>query len=600
MEDALEPVVRTNLDLHFGRLSALTPVPEDHPALVWAASSLVRHISENLLKLADPSPADTNVQRHVFGREAALPAWLVNKGLVLCENDKASLEPAVLEVLKNAFNLRRFLDYLSSELLYHCWMWSNEDEKARWPVRIVSDIRENEYCIELNTCEYVLKFDDNVIGKTSKQDDVHHWYMKSIGTVTLVNLATKPIYEFTARLVEAKYKTAFILTLFKNLFQTASQGSPLDRFGVLVMGDIPKAFILSDYVSSLQATEPQSLPRDIGVLQLLHHILHRFDNQSARLYPEARFRLGGDPPQTLINRVGAMFWLRQTLEAAKAIQKKKAVPSRGLRVEELTVLTEALKQKSILYFSLFDDPNSSAINPCHIKAIKDGSMVLQSPRGNRLNDARPGQEVHGYFSISGSKQKSTYCDFRSTVRSVTVVDDNHALVELGLPAAFELTRRTHKRLPVDPSQLAAFEMSSPVIDADWSVFSFLEKWPAPFCIIPDGASHCHIKDLSAGGLMLEIHRDAPAYDYFNERNKDYPLLALMHLVGRSNIPDLKLGLRLEIKRIRDFPPLCKKYVGFQFTEAGEIRKDRLVRFSTVGKDGIFLINDWIFRNSIGR
>jgi len=74
----------------------------------------------------------------------------------------------------------------------------------------------------------------------------------------------------------------------------------------------------------------------------------------------------------------------------------------------------------------------------------------------------------------------------------------------------------------------------------------------------------------------------------------------MHLVGRTGIADLKLGLRLDIKRIRDFPPLRKKYVGFQFVEAGEIRHDRLVRFAPVGKDGIFLIDDWIFRNSIGR
>lgn len=269
-------------------------------------------------------------------------------------------------------------------------------------------------------------------------------------------------------------------------------------------------------------------------------------------------------------------------------------------MEELTVLTEALKQKSILYFSLCDDPDSSAINPCSLKSMGEGSLLLQSPRGNRLNEAKPGQEVHGYFALTGNRQKSTYCDFRSTVLSVATADEHHALVTLTLPASFELTRRTHKRMPLDPSHLAAFEMAAPVMGADWSAFSALDKWPAPFCTIPDGTSHCHIRDLSAGGLMLELHRDAPAYDYFTGRNQDHPLLALMHLVGRANIPGLKLGLRLEVKRIRDFPPLCKKYVGFQFIEAGEIRNNRLVRFTPVGKDGIFLINDWIFRNSIGR
>ena len=100
--------------------------------------------------------------------------------------------------------------------------------------------------------------------------------------------------------------------------------------------------------------------------------------------------------------------------------------------------------------------------------------------------------------------------------------------------------------------------------------------------------------------MLEINQDAPSYEYFNDHNKMYPLLGFLHLVARANIPDLKLGLRLEVKRIRDFPPLRKKYVGFQFVEAGEVRQDRFVRFSPVGKDGVYLVNDWIFRNSLGR
>ncbi len=600
MKEALAPVVHTNLDLHFGRLAALSPEPDDHPALAGAAAALVRHISENLLELPCEATADTTVQRHVFAKDAALPPWLVNKGLVLCENSRNGLEPAVRGVLRNPFNFRRFLDFLSGELLFHNWFWSTDAVRADWPLRRVGELRENTFGLELNTCDFVLKFDDSVFSRGGQQEDLLHWYVRSLGTVSLLNLTSRTLFEFTARMVEAKYKTSFILKLFTQLFTTASQGPPLGRFGVLVLGDIPKFFALSDYASSPFGQAALGPGRETGVLEFLRHIIGRFDNQSARLYPEARFRLGGEPPQSLANRLGAMFWLRRTLEAAKAVQKKKAPPTRGLRVEELTVLTEAFKQKSILYFRLFDDPDDSAINPCSIKAITETCMVLQSPRGNRINEATPGQEVHGYFAIAGARAKSTYCDFRSNVLTVTATDEHHALVELALPAAFELTRRIHKRLPVAPTQLATFEMSSPVLDADWNAFTCLEKWPKPFCIIPDSASHCHIRDLSAGGLMLEIHRDAPAYDYFTERNKDYPLLVLMHLVGRANIPDLKLGLRLETKRIRDFPPLCKKYVGFQFTEAGEIRQDRLVRFTPVGKDGIFLINDWIFRNSIGR
>ncbi|WP_428565806.1 MAG: pilus assembly protein PilZ [Solidesulfovibrio sp. DCME] len=600
MKEALLPVVRTGLDLHFGRLASRTPEPAAKPVLADAALDLARGIGDHLLRQVDTGEVVTDVMRYAMGRDDALPHWLVNKGLVASQNDRAALEQAILKLLKNAFNQRRYFDYIVGEMYFHRWRWLREEDKDRWLLHRQSDARENVFCIELNTFDYVLKFEDSVLGKMLSDRDVFHWYVRSIGSVVLLPLLSTPVFEFTARLIEAKYKTPFIAKLFRKLFAAAGQAPPVDRYGVLVLGEIPKAFGLRDYLDAIRGETPGVCGGDVGALEVFRHVLERFDNLSARLSSDSRFRMGGDPPQALVCRVAAMFWLRRTLDAAKAIQEKKAPPARGMRVEERTVLDEAFKQKSILYFRLFDDPNDSAINPCHIKGLGDASMTVQSPRGNRLNEARPGQEVHGYFSIAGANRKSTYLDFRSNVLAVEEADPSHCLVELSLPAAFELTRRSHKRLPLDPSQLAAFEMASPSPQADWAAFSTMEKWPAPFCIIPDSASHCHIRDLSAGGLMLEIHQDAPAHDYFIDSSKEHPLLALMHLVGRTGIPDLKLGLRLEVKRIRDFPPLRKKYVGFQFMEAGEIRHDRLVRFSPVGKDGIFLITDWIFRNTIGR
>lgn len=599
MKDALEPVVRTGLDLHFGRLAPQAPDSQDRQALAESALTLARRIGDHLLWRKCCGEVDAGVMRYALRRENALPGWLVNKGLVASDNDRAALEPAMRKLLGSTFNRRRFFDYVAGEMLYCRWCWMREDERKHWLVHRLGDARENAFCTALDGPEYVLKFDEMFLAKLFGDQTFLHWYVRSIGSVMLFSLGSRPVFEFTARLIEAKYKTAFMADLFQQLFHTARQGPPVDRYGLLVLGDLPKAFGLRDYLDTVQPANPGLFPSDIGALELFRHILKRFDDHNGCPSCDARFRMGGDPPQALVDRIGARYWLRRTLLAAKAIQRKKAVPTRGLRVEERAVLDAAFKQKSILYFRLFDDPNDSTINPCHIKSLSENAMLVQSPRGNRLNEAGPGQDVHGYFSIVGANRKSTYLDFRTTVLSVQPVDEVYGLVEIALPAAFELTRRTHKRLSLDPGQLGIFEMAAPPFGADWAQYSTMEKWPSPFCIIPDSASHCHIKDLSAGGLMLEIHEDAPAFEYFTERNRDYPLLALMQLVGRANLPELKLGLRLDIKRIRDFPPLHKKYVGCQFTEAGEIRQDRLVRFSPVGKDGIFLITDWIFRNTVG-
>jgi hypothetical protein len=600
MNDALACVVSTSLDLHFGRLEKATPEPAAYGNLVGVVSRLVRQLSGHLLERQSDARIDADVERYIFDSNAVLPRWLVNKGLVLCQNNRANLESAVCHVLKNDFNSRRFFDYLIGELQYRCWDWSKEDAKKYWLAQMLGTLGKNAYCTQLDAYNFTLRFENHVIERATRDAAIRDWYFRSLGTATLLDCVTPRVFEATARLVDAKYKTPFIMTLFKQLFESAGQGPSPGRFAVCVLGDAPRVFGLEDYRQAAQAADPRAFPGDAGVLEVFCRVLGEFDRQCPPQCPEARFRMGEKPPQALIDRIGALFWLRRTLEAAKALQRKKAARSHGLMVEERTVLDNALKQKSILYFRLCGEDGDTTINPCQLKEIRELSMVLQSPRGNRLNESRIGREIHGYFAVTNLKRKSTYCDFRSHVMQIQAAEADYCLVELALPPTFALSWRNHRRLPLDPSQLAAFELSSPQPSANWGAFSALEHWPPPFCIIPDGASHCQIKDLSAGGLMLEIHEDAPAYAYFGNGNKEHPLLAFLHLVSQSNLPDLKLGLRLEIKSIRDFPPLHKKYVGFQFVAAGEVRQDRLVRFTSVGRDGIFLIDDWIFRNAIGR
>ncbi|HML56124.1 MAG TPA: pilus assembly protein PilZ [Solidesulfovibrio magneticus] len=595
MNDSLAPVIQATLDLHFGRLDPLVSEPRARPELIRAAATLMRRIAENILAVPADSPVETLVQRHVFAKDKALPVWLVNRGLATCDNDRQQLEASVRKLLSHPFNRRRFLDFLSNELLYHRWLWAREDDKRHFPIRCANELRENGYCLELNTFDHVIKLGDNIIAPPGKVDDAVHWRLRSIGTVCLVDLAARPVFDYTARLLEAKYKTTFILDTFKALFAAAARtpGSP-ERQAALVMGEIPKVFTLADHAKSLGVTGEASS------LELLRRLLAAFDRQTSRNCPESRLRLGAEPPQGVANRVAAMIWLRRTLARVKEAQQKKTVPARGHKVAERTMLLAAADQKSILYFNLFADPADTAINPCHIRSVDEESMTVVSPRGNRLNDAAPGQEVSGYFAVVGANKKSTYCDFRSTVESVTCPDESHCLVELSIPATFELTRRNHKRLPVAPSAVVLFEMAAPAPAAEWNLFNSLEKWPRPFCIIPDGLGHCRIKDLSAGGMLLEIHHDAPACPYFTEDSRDHPLLVQVKLAGKPNAAPLWLGIRAEAKRIRDFPPLRKKYVGFQFVEAGEVRNERSVRFAPVGKDGLYLINDWIFRNGLGK
>ncbi len=86
MNDALDLPVRTNLDLHFGRLSPCNTNPGECDACVLAARRLQQHIAKKLLQGDNGDPCDTHIQCHVFDKKNALPPWLVNKALVACDN----------------------------------------------------------------------------------------------------------------------------------------------------------------------------------------------------------------------------------------------------------------------------------------------------------------------------------------------------------------------------------------------------------------------------------------------------------------------------------------------------------------------------------
>jgi hypothetical protein len=599
MDDAIEALVRTNLDLHFGRLAPLPCPNPDQADLDTAASSLSACISNHLLGRNGDIWPDTTIQRHIFNKDNALPQWLVNKGIISCNNNPAQLESAIIGSLRNSFFLRRFLDYVCGELAYHCWLWLSDDKKRYWPMTRMSQLSDNAYCSELNTCPYVVKLNDGVLGLSSQRDsETYRWYIRSLGTLHLVDYATRPVYEFTAALLESRYKTSFILDVFKDLFSRSRRTEGFDHWGILILGDIPKTFSLADFQAD--RNEAGTMSRGDSVMDLLGQALARFDAPGACSGPETRFRLGLRPPLGLIDRAGAMFWLRRTLEAVKVLQQQQTKPRQGLRVEERSFLQAAMQQKCIVYCNLFDAGLDAEINPCAIASLGEQSMVLQSPKGNKLNDSRPGQEIHGYFSIVDGRRKSTYCDFRTGVVSIAPSGDSHSLVELSLPASFELTRRSHKRLRLTPEQLTSFTLHVPPPAADNAAPGNLDHWPIPLCRLPDAADLCQIKDLSAGGLMLEIHQGAPAFDFFEKKTRHESLLALLHLAGRANLPDLILPLRLAVKRIRHFAPLRITYLGVQFVETGEIRNQHYVRWQPVGKDGVYLIADWIFRNAIAR
>lgn len=600
MNDVLEPPVRVNLDLHFGRLSPRITTEADCNNCILAATDLIHHIAKNLLRGSVGDWGETHVQCHVFDQKSALPPWLVNKALIVCDNTISRFEPALFQLLQDSLIRRRFLDYICGELSYYCWTWSDDDIKRHWIVKRTAELSENVFCMELNNCNYVLKLNNSFIGNHPRRDrDLYHWYISSLGSLNLVDLTTKPIYEYTARLLEAKYKTSFILDVFKKIFTNIYRAQGLDHWGLLVLGDIPKLFCLSDFLT--QDVRCQCLTsQEPGVKDLLCQALRGFDAPDACPSPEARFRLGTPPPTALTERIGALFWLDKTLEAVKCIQQQRKSCQKGLRVEERTFLALAMKQQCILYFHLFEDQLDPDINPCSIQSISDQGMVLQSPKDNKLNATTGGQEIHGYFSIVDNKRKSTYCDFRTTVRSIQATADGNALVDIAFPASVELTRRTHKRLHLDTEKLKGFSLVAPAPNTDWAAYGNLDSWPQPLCLLPDASGQCVIKDLSAGGLMLAIQRDSPAFDFFNEDKNDIALLALLHLAGHQNVPDLRLPLRLVVKRIRHFAPLHAKYLGVQFTEAGEIKNEKYVRWQPVGKEGVFLIADWIFRNTICR
>jgi hypothetical protein len=598
MQDVVEHLMQTNLDIHFGRLAPLDAKTMDDMVRGNAVAGFVRQVSEYILRPENTEQCDTRVQRVIFSRQNAVPPWLLNRGIASSGNDFSKLEPCIRQILTDAFYRRRFVDYMVTEADYYVFQEKDQRDRNHWRVRRISELCDNAYNMLLNKEKHVIKLEAGFLQSACQQTaEARQWLVKSIGTITHFDFATKGVFDFTTKFLETRYKTAFIPDVFKKIFADIYRAKSMDRWGVLVVGDVPKIFTLTDFQTTLRPDTCAASAHDMDVRELMRLLLELFDTSGTRLYPEARFRLGPQPPQSIINRLGSMFWLRKALQHAKSLQEKSVSPQKTFMVAVRSFLQAAANQKSILYACLRREADEYTINPCYIHSIDSAFMVLHSPHTNKLNTAPVGQEFDGYFSVS-SGCANTYCNFRTQVLGVTHGRAKSSLIKVRMPESFELNRRRHKRIMPEPQQVILFRIFPAPANADWPVFDSIGQRPGSLCQIPDASGNFQIKDISAGGVMLEIHRGSPAFSYFTERNRLMPLLGILHLSGKQNISDLRLGVRLEIKNISHSIQSGKKSVGMQFVKFGEIQENKAMRWSDVEKNGIFLINEWIFRNTV--
>jgi hypothetical protein len=92
----------------------------------------------------------------------------------------------------------------------------------------------NNFCQELNSCQYVIKLNSSIVGNNLRHNsDLYRWYISSLGSLNLLDFTTKPIYEYTARLLEAKTRPHLFWMFSKSCSPTptAPVASTIGAFG---------------------------------------------------------------------------------------------------------------------------------------------------------------------------------------------------------------------------------------------------------------------------------------------------------------------------------------------------------------------------------
>jgi hypothetical protein len=526
----------------------------------------------------------------------ALPRWLIQQAKSGCLGTPENIEACLWDILADPLALRRAADHIMIDEEALLLRGSDALHKTEWMGKRLRVLKDNAWDQRLSAMHSAIKLSDGLLNRHMRSlPGQAQFAFEMLGTISLMNFGTDMVYRNTHEALKNKYRKDTILKAFEQSFLGHKKKDGFE-WALLTVGQVPKLFAVRDLLREA-GCDPEALAAgqtgiDIDTLTLT--ILTLFDQGTETGGPWSRFRLAKQPTQELINSLGAIYWLKKTLEDVKLRQSQ----AHGLPpVREVSAVganaamfKTAMAQKAMVSLSLVS--NQHERSPCLglITRVRERTMTVGAAPAC---SGWAGKRAHVAFSTASDKGRKTYFHFESIVDSVSQSSAGDWEVSLALPRAVVVNRRASPRVGLGAKSMPVLAVA-PFQAKDQTSGDKAAKPAPPLACLPDRADVFRAVDVSATGVSFQVRLSGP----------DELTRLLAH--GREVVLHMGLAwgdgqvLNLVLKsvvRSVTLAPDATRYLGLQFLAQGQVTANGAVRWQPLGETGVWAISDWIFKQA---
>ncbi len=284
---------------------------------------------------------------------------------------------------------------------------------------------------------------------------------------------------------------------------------------------------------------------------------------------------------------------------AKYVQRLKEDDPVKRRERALTILDQALRNRSRIDVSFHPEDTGRLIISCVLENVGAERITLELPGGVSPSTSWIGKSILCFFRIPGDSGRPFFYKFSATIIDMRVHGDIHYL-DLALPDQVELgQKRRHMRLDLPENDIMDFRVWPGSGDQILPCETDPDKWPDPLAVYrQDQGSPLHILDLSGGGIRLEY--DPRQFPSLNDFLRSYPTLFMrLELVPMASKLPCIYYMTARLRTKQENFKTGSFMLGYEFVECGQTQAEGNIKWITIEPDhGIEDLVTWIFKRHL--
>ena len=263
------------------------------------------------------------------------------------------------------------------------------------------------------------------------------------------------------------------------------------------------------------------------------------------------------------------------------------------------ILATALSLRSRMEMAFYSKTGGRRHIYCSLAEYSLQHILLELPATSRPDEKWIGRHVTCYFRIQMGKQHPMFYNFSTSIEQVSKNDQGLPIIFLTRPSVIELgQKRQHLRIDPPVRLLHSVILWPAVRTRGYALQGDVRQWPQPISKLKPESHELVVRDISAGGIRLELDRKS-VKDLEAAKGQEYFLrLAL-------NVPDQRKPLILflagSLVNLFDDIQDSTLTMGLQFSSRGTggTPEHPVLTWKDIKpEDGVEELGNWVLRRHL--